>query len=149
MKLVVLSDPEWIKYPFIVHRHLNAALEFAQALGEPMSIGYLEGYETGAVRHAIDWHLRRFLTRGYEDVHGSLIYANERWMFNDSPQLVLAFMGPGDLEPSGEATKAFQLAQRYTIEGTWVKWVDLPEADPKDPKDVPSAMDVLHGKLAA
>lgn len=148
MKLVVLSDPDWIKYPFIVHRHLNAALEFAQAIDETLTVGYLEGYETGAIKHAVDWQLRRFGVPGYEDVAGAMIYPNERWMFNDSPNLVLAFLDPpGD--PDRGATRAFTMAHTFVMGGSWVKVVELPTPEPKEPRDAPSAMDVLHGKLAA
>lgn len=148
MKLVVLSDPEWIKYPFIVHRHLNATLEFAQAIDETLTLGYLEGYETGAIKHAVDWQLRRFGVGGYEDVEVPVIYPNERWMLNDVPNLVLAFLDPpGD--PENGATRAFTWAHKFVLNGTWVKVVELPVPIPKEPKDAPSAMDVLHGKLAA
>lgn len=157
MKLVVLSEPEWIKYPFIVHRYLNSALEFAQGLGEPFTLAYPGGYETGAVRHAQDWHLRRYLTAGYEDVEAALIYPNTRWMFEDTPNLVLAFEGPPTHvaavldadDPVPLPTRTFQMAQHLAWSGAWVKFIDLPVPIPKEPKDAPSAMDVLHGKLAA
>ena len=149
MKLVVLSEPEWIKYPFIVHRYLNSALEFAQGLGEPFTLAYPGGYETGAVRHAQDWHLRRYLTAGYEDVEAALIYPNTRWMYEDTPQLVLAFEGPDPEPPRELPTQTFQMAQHLAWSGVWVKFIDLPVPILKEPKDAPSAMDVLHGKLAA
>lgn len=149
MKLVVLSEPEWIKYPFVIHRYLNSALEFAVGLDEPFTLAILGGYETGAVKHAIDWHARRFEIPTYENVDALVVYPSTRWMYEDTPNLVLAFEGPEPQPPRELPTQTFQMAQHMAWNGAWVKFVDLPVSVPKEPQDAPSAMDVLHGKLAA